>query len=250
MKNTAIATFALFALLLWGCSKNSNSISNNPYYGEESGPFTYKVENVRDTALEQSGDVVMVIQVKKLSGAAQDVQMTATDLPEGMAVTYDPAVAKPPFNAIVRVKTDRVKAGSYIINLKSYNKETDSIAYPMTLTVKPYSKTSTSLVGSYNTTGACTPQTGSFEHNSKIEAVAGSTDKVNIFGLWTSSWNIVIQATITDVEKGTLVIPSQDLGGGLTYEGTGTFDRNTIHLNYTVSGQVVNETCTSTMTRE
>ncbi len=248
MKNIATALIGLFAITFLSCSKNNSNNNNNPYYGEDFGPFTFKVENVRDTMLEQSDEVVMIIQVKKLSGPAKDVQLTATDLPEGASVSFDPAVAKPPFNAIVKIKTDRVKTGTYPINLNAYHKETGIIASPILLTIKPYEKASTALVGNYDTEGACTPQTGSLTHDSKIEAVQGNSSKVNIFGLWTSAWSVVIQANIIDVEKGILEIPSQ-VSGGLTYSGTGTFNRNTITINYTVSGQVVNETCTTTMTR-
>lgn len=250
MKNAAVAiTIALSVILFWGCSKDNPGSNNNPYYGEDYGPFTYKVHNVRDTSLEQSDEVIMVIQVEKLSGPADNVQLTATDLPEGATVSFDPASAKPPFNSIVKIKTDRVKTGVYPINIQAYNKAAGAINYPMNLTIRPYKKASTALVGNYNTAGACTPQTGDFAHNSKIEAIDGNSSSVNIFGFWSPSWNVIIRADIIDVAKGTLIIPSQE-AGGLTYSGTGTFDRNTITINYTVSGQVVNETCTATMTRQ
>jgi hypothetical protein len=249
MKKVAAITIALSTVLLWGCSKDNSSNSNNPYYGPDYGPFTYKVDNVRDTSLEQSSEVIMIIQVEKLSGPAENVQFSATGLPEGATVTFDPGTALPPYNAIVKIKTERVPVGTYDINIEAYNKTSGIIRYPMTLTIRPYTKPSTALIGAYNTTGACTPQTGAFEHNSKIEAVEGNSSRVNLFGVWSPSWNTIVYADITDVQNGTFVIPSQEASGN-TYTGSGTFDRNTITINYTVKGVVVNETCTTTMTRE
>lgn len=219
-----------------------------PYVPEDSGPFTYEIKGLRDTSMERIGETRYMILVEKLSGKSEELLLSGQDLPEGMEVYFDPVNnAQPSFNTGLVIKAKRVKEGTHRINIRGAGPTSGLKDNFINVTIKPYTNHADGLVGSFIETGQCTPS-GNVNDNVNIVADETVKNRIHIKGLFSGVMTNIIYADI-DPTNNTLVIPAQ-VQNFLTYEGDGTFDDNKLVINYTINGAVVNETCTSTLTRE
>ncbi|MCB0697675.1 MAG: hypothetical protein KDC07_09940 [Chitinophagaceae bacterium] len=219
----------------------------SPYVPEDSGKFDYKVNGLKDTSLERIGEVRSLIFVEKLAGKSETVLLTGEDLPEGMEVRFDPVNSeKPSFNTSMVIKNVRVKEGTYKIKIKGASATAGIDNYYINVTVLPYTNPADGLAGSFTETGACSTK-GSVNDNVNIVSDDTVKNRIHIKGLFSGVMTNIIYANI-DPKTNTLDIPVQTVNS-VSYSGDGTYDDDKLIINYTVSGITINESCTSTITR-
>lgn len=239
----------IVTLVMWGCSKSNTPVT--PYYPEDYGDFTYKIEGITDTSVERLGTTSKLAYVKKLSGPAEDILFTVENLPEGVTLTFEPETAKPPFNLYMTIKAGKTPEGNYPVIINSYSKTTGIKRSPFTLTVKPYGNEAKGLAGAFHEKHNCS-QTGENGFNVFVEVAGTAVNRINIKGFWSSSWTNVVYADLDAANK-TLVIPAQ-IANGLEYKGTGTYTEDLMTINYSVAdtfgAKLVKETCTATFNRQ
>jgi hypothetical protein len=239
----------LFALAILGCAKDNKPVT--PYYPDDYGDFDYVIEGVRDTFVQRLGSTNLFAYVRKKSGPSEDVNFKVEGLPEGVTMTFDPAVAKPPFNMYISIKAEKTSEGVYPIVIVSTSKTSGIKRKGINLTVKPYGNEALALVGPFKETHKCS-QSGDLAFNVFIESAFTANNRINIKGFWSSSWTNVVYADLNPGAK-TLIIPSQKVNG-LEYKGGGTYTEDLLNINYTVAdtfgGKVVNESCTATIARQ
>ncbi len=240
---------AVVAFVLWGCSKSKTPVT--PYYPDDYGDFAYQIEGITDTSVERLGTTAKLVYVKKTSGPTEDVQFSAENLPEGVTISFEPETAQPPFNMYMSIKAAKTPEGDYPVVISSYSKTTGVKKTPFTLKVKPYGNEAKGLAGGFRETHNCN-QTGENAFNVFLEVASTATNRINIKGFWSSAWTNVVYADLDAANK-TLVIPAQ-IQNGLEYKGSGTYTEDLLTINYTVkdtfSANIVNESCTATLTRQ
>jgi len=240
---------AIITLALWGCSKTKEPIT--PYYPDDYGDFAYVIEGITDTSVERLGTTAKLAFVKKQSGPSEDVQFSVEGLPEGVTMTFEPAIAKPPFNLYMSIKAAKTPEGQYPVTIISSSKTSGIKRTPFTLTVKPYGNIAKGVAGPFREEHSCS-QTGQNAFNVMVEVATTAANRINIKGFWSTAWTNVVYADLNPDTK-TLTIPTQ-FENGLRYEGTGTFTEDVLTINYTVADtfgtKIINETCTATLTRQ
>jgi hypothetical protein len=209
--------------------------------------FAFKVDGVRDTSLERSGEVRLNLNVRLLSGKTEVITLGAADLPKGMKVTYSKAIGEPPFITQMVITTDRVLEGSYPIYVTDTTRFKDVQQQKMTVKIKPYSNMAVAYKGQFYEKRKCTSD--SMSYPVFIEPAEKFINRITIKGFWTKVWSTVVYADLVPESK-TITVPAQVIDG-LTYSGLGTFNDDEIVINYTVkdSSGLVNETCTAVFTR-
>lgn len=247
-RKTPIFLIPLIALTIFAatsCKRNNSTLA--PYVPPNSGPFTYKINGLKDTALERTGDVRYLIFVEKLTGGSESVTLSAEDLPKGMEIVYEPVNGAPAsFNTTLVIKALRVKEGTHKINIRGASATTGISNNYVNVKILPYTNPATGLVGNFNETGQCVQQ-GSVGHNVTIVTDATIKNRIHIKGLFSGVMTNEVYADINPATM-TLVIPSQQQSF-VTYQGDGSYDDDKLIINYTVTGASINESCTSTLTR-
>jgi len=238
----AVAVISIFAAV--SCGKDTPL---TPHTDPNSGKFDYQVTGLQDTSLERIGSVRYLVFVEKLSGKAETVILSAEDLPEGMEVIFDPANAvEAPFNTTMVIKNTRVKEGDYKIKIKGASATAGINNYYINVKVLPYSNDAVGVAGSYTETGMCSPK-GNISDNVNIVADETVKNRIHIKGIFSGVMTNTVYADI-DPKTHTLTIPVQTVNS-VSYNGDGTYDDDKLVINYTVAGITINETCTSTLTR-
>ncbi len=236
----------LLAVTIFACNKSTTPLV--PQTSTSDDDFTFRINGLRDTALERTDYISYLIFVEKLTGAGEFVSLSVDSVPKGMSISFVPVMADTAsFNTTMRIETDRVVEGTYDINIKAATATAGVKNNNVQVKILPYSNHAVGLVGDYTEKGAC-QQLGNVEHNVTIEADA-QKNKVKIKGLLSGVKSNIIIGTVNPTNS-TINIPSQ-LVNSVTYEGDGTYDDDKIVINYTVKGGAsVNESCSSTLTRK
>lgn len=245
-RNQAISFIfiALFSVFINSCGKDKPL---SPYVPDNGGAFKYTISGLKDTMLERSGEVRYLVTVEKQEGQAELVVLSAKDLPKGMEVLFDPVNnEKPSFSTTIIIRNTRVPEGTHKINITGASVTTGITNFYINVKVLPYTNAALGLEGSFTETGQCT-QTGAVNDNVNIVADETVKNRIHIKGLFSGVMTNKIYADIDPVTK-TLTIPSQ-VQNDLTYAGDGTFDDDKLVINYTMNGDVINNNCTSTLTR-
>ena len=239
----------LLAIVVWGCSKTKAPVT--PYYPDDNGPFSYKIEGIGDTSVERLGSAAKLVYVKKVSGPSEDVQFSVESIPDGLTLTFEPATAKPPFNLYMNLKAAKIPEGVYPVTVSSVSKTTGVKRTTFNVTVKPYSNAAKGMAGPFREEHQC-HQTGPNGFNTFVEVASTAHNRINIKGFWSSAWTNVVYADLNPDAK-TLVIPKQNQNG-LQYQGTGTYTEDLMTVSYSVTdtfgAKIVNESCTATFTRQ
>jgi hypothetical protein len=207
--------------------------------------FSYKVDGIRDTAVERIGEVRLQLSVKPLTGKTEIVKLNASDLPLGVKASFSPQSGTPPFISIMTLTANKTPEGKYQLYVTDSARGKGISSHPMSLTIKPYVNFAVAFNGPYQESHTCS-QSGPSQFAVFIEPVQTYINRIIIKGFWTKSWSQSIYADLNPNNK-TVTVPVQT-AGGLTYQGLGTFNDNEISINYTVtdSSGVVNESCTAT----
>ncbi len=244
LKGISFFTAALFSISILSCRNNEEL---TPYDPNGSGTFKYKITGLKDTSLERTAEVRYLIAVEKVEGNAESVILSTENLPKGMEVLFEPVNGeKASYNTTIIIKNTRVPEGMHKINIRGASITTGVSNYYINVNVLPYTNAAIGLVGSFTETGQCS-QTGAVNDNVNIVADATIKNRIHIKGLFSGVMTNEIYADIDPVTK-TLTIPSQ-VQNALTYKGDGTFDDDKLVINYTMNGDVINNNCSSTLTR-
>lgn len=233
---------ALAGLLCVGACSKPTTV-NNPVYNDP-GKFELDVSGFHDTSLERTDVANYIVNVTKTSGATEKVVFSTYNEPQGMVISFDKKSGEPSYTTVVSVSTERTPTGTYPIRVTAASASIGIQEYKFTVNVLPYSNEATGFIGDFNETGNCTVSGG---HSTRIEAVDGVNNRINIKGFWQGTFTNEIYADLNPATK-TLVIPSQTQNG-LTFQGSGTYKDDELTVDYTVVGNLVNETCSSTFIR-
>lgn len=244
LKRISFFTLALLSLSILSCRNNEEL---TPHVPEGSGAFKYKITGLKDTSLERTAEVRYLIAVEKEEGQAESVILSTENLPKGMEVFFEPVNGeKASYNTTIIIKNTRVPEGTHKINIRGASITTGISNYYINVNVLPYTNAAIGLTGSFIETGQCS-QTGAVNDNVNIVADATIKNRIHIKGLFSGVMTNEIYADIDPATK-TLTIPSQ-VQNALTYQGDGTYDDDKLVINYTMNGDVINNNCSSTLTR-
>lgn len=238
--------FAIILIINTSCK--DNGLSNTPISNPGPGNFDYKISGLHDTSMERTASIRFLIQVERTSGNGEKVVLSGETLPEGMEVLFEPvSIDTASFNTTVLVKSERVKMGEHIINIKSVSPTTGVTNNFVKIQVIDYSNHAVGVEGLYTETASCVQQ-GNVEQDVNVEVDPAGDNKVIFKGLWSGVMTNKIKADINPGNS-TVTIPSQVVNG-VTFEGDGTYDDDKIIINYTAKASTINESCTSTLTRK
>lgn len=232
----------LSAIVFSGCKKKTPVA---PYYPPDSGDLQYTIEGVKDTTLEQTGQVKLQLFVKKISGTVESISLSVTGLPAGAQYVFSPGAGQVSYNAVVTFNTLRVPAGDYPIKIVGAGSKTGLKNFDMVLKVLPYSNPAVGLMGTFTETRNCST-TGSKTHSVNIDT-SGGNNKIKMLGFYAGGTSYDVQAEINPSTK-SITIPSQ-LISGATFAGSGTYTDSTITVNYTANNSVYNDACTAVLKR-
>jgi len=114
------------------------------------------------------------------------------------------------------------------------NEENGSCIYP-----------SEQFLGNFDGTDACGTETESYFMN--ISAVAGDVTKVSLNDF--AGWDENVQATATN-SGGSYLLNINDTQGGKTFDGSGALNGSSLIINYTVTDDTGELTCTSNLIKQ
>lgn len=238
----------LGALLFFvACTKNGGTspLEDPPTGGDLD--FSYVVHGVGDLTMEQLDEAEMKISVQKSTFQSEEVGLRIKDLPKGLEVDFSPGYALASYPSTLRFRAVRVPVGIYPLVLESYSSHTEIQSYPFELTITPYSNPAAAFHGEFTETRSC-DVTGNDTHPSFLEPVEGDTHKVRIKGFWSSSWKSEVIVHL-DPPSGTLTLPSQVVNQA-TVQGQGTYNDDTLRLDYTITTSVFVDQCQSVFIRK
>lgn len=236
---------SLVSLLVASCGKDEPL---SPYVPDDSGPFKYSIAGLKDTSLERIGEVRYLVTVEKNEGSAELVVLSAKDLPKGMELLFEPVNnEKPPFTTTMIIRNNRVVEGTHRINITGASVTTGISNYYINVKVLPYSNAAEGLVGDFTEMGQCS-QTGEVNDNVNIVADETVKNRIWIKGIFSGVMTNKVYADL-DPQTKTLTIPSQ-IASDLTCEGDGTYDDDKLVINYKLTGDIINNNCSSTLTRD
>lgn len=233
----------LSTIVFFGC-KQKEPLA--PYYPPDSGALVYTIEGVRDTSVEQTGQVKLTLFIKKTSGTAESIGLSVTGLPAGAQYVFSPAAGTVSYYSVITFNTLRVKAGNYPIQIVGAGATSGIKTMNMTLKVLPYSNPAVGLAGYFTETGNCS-QSGAKSNTVNVDTTGGVPNKIKMLGFYAGGTLYNIMADISPNTK-TLTIPAQTLSSA-TFQGSGTYTDSTITVNYTVSNAVLHDTCTAVLKR-
>lgn len=240
--NVLIIPVCLFIMI--GCSK---PVNNTPNYPDDQGPLKYKIENVRDTIMEQQDEVREIIFINRISGSKEeDVRLSALGMPQGMEVSFDPQTARPPFYSILKIKNTRVPVANYALQIAGKTLKSDSVRVPVSINVQPYYNNAI-IYDSVFTEKLNCGTSGSSTHEIYISPDLSVRNKILIKGFWSGVWSNIVYGILDPATK-TINIPSQ-LVNDITFSGSGTYTDDKIVITYTVVATTFNETCITTISR-
>ncbi len=244
MRNTLLL-FCLSAVL-FGC-KDKETLT--PYYDPNSGELDFVIEGLKDTTIEQQGDIFAPLYVKKISGTPSSVKLNATDLPKGVSITFDPESSAPPFNTFITIKTNRTPVGEYPITVTGFSDASGSKKFSFKLRVTPYSNAALGILGDFIETHNCS-QGGNSSFDVNIIEDETTNNKVFIKGFWSGVWTNQVYATVNPDTK-QISIPKQTTNG-IEFTGSGTYSDNEITITYSAVGKsgTVNDNCTAVLKRK
>ncbi|MBS1771832.1 MAG: hypothetical protein JST82_03155 [Bacteroidetes bacterium] len=242
---TCLLIVSVYFIVASACNKPEEAPT--PYYGNDYGDLKYTIDGVKDMSMERIGQGNMSLFVNRSSGKIENVMLTVVGLPQGASALFSPGnSALPSYNTVLTIKCNRVKEGSYDLILRGASQTTGFTDYKFKLNVLPYSDASLGLVGLFKESGLCT-QSGAHGDTVNIQSIPSVKNRINIQGFWNGVWANEIYADL-NVANNSLNIPAQSVNG-VTIIGSGTYDDNTLIVNYRVAGSTVNDTCAATLSR-
>lgn len=233
-------------LSISACNKNKGSHNLVDPPGADSLDFTYTVNGVRDLTMEQLDEAEMKISIQKTSFQSEEVGLRIQELPRGMEVDFSPGYALASYPATIRFRTERVATGVYPLVLETYSAHTGIQSHPFQISVTPYSNHAEAFKAEFNENRQC-DVTGEDTHSCFLEPVEGIINRIRIKGFWSPSWKSEIIADLQP-ETGKLNIPQQWVNQAMI-SGQGTYNDDTLRLEYTIQTNVFVDQCQSVISR-
>lgn len=243
-------TYAVFFLALSvsvfsGCKKNDETLQ--PNYNNNTGDLVYELSGGKNVSLERVGEAKLQINVERVSGSkTTEVQLGASDLPDGLDVVFDVQKSTPPFIAFATIVGTRIKEGTYTINITASGTNTDFKRYPVSVKILPYTNEANGVKGDYTETHQCDAD-GSKNFKVAVIADRDTPNRVTFKGFWTGTYVNEVYAYL-DGATHTITIPQQTKYN-ITYKGSGTYTDDQILINYTANSDIVNDACTAVFDR-
>ncbi len=234
MKKLLLLAVAAVAVYSQSCTKNV------------AAPLSYSVDTFANAYVNNNDTLDLPVRIKFLAGNTnEEMKLYMTGLPNNVSLIDDTLRGTPSFTAMFKVVADNATLGYYPVTLWISSKSTGVKSYPFTLGVVNNNCLSY-FTGSLNGTNACSSANYSFT----ATATANADNSLNIVNFGGYGTNTSTKTTL-DCNTGTISIPSQNIGNGVTVSGTGTFTTTKMTINYialnTPGG--FNDTCTVQLTR-
>lgn len=234
MKKYVLLLMLAFGMLGSGCYKNP------------SPPLSYSIDSVAYAYVSNNSYATLPFNVKFLTGNSEEsVWLTLEGLPAHVTMAQDTITGIPNFVASFRLFANNATLGYYPVTLVSHSASTGTRRFNFILGIVVPS-CATSMAGNYSGSNACASSNFSY---SSTASYAG-TDSINIvnfggYGTITTTGVKLICSTDS------LVVPSQNIGNGVTVSGSGHFTANSMVIRYialnTPGG--FNDTCTAVLSR-
>jgi hypothetical protein len=235
MKNCALLLLLLPVILLSNsCSKNKDS------------KLAYGIDSVSAIYVNYDDTTNIPMLVRFLSGSyRENVSLVVTGMPAKVKYLSDTVTGQPTFTANFKFAADSAPLGMYPIQIVTYSQSTGFKTYALNLGVVRNACTNY-LQGSYRATNTCTDK--GFTYAVTATSTSGNTMNLVNFGGYGNQTNTELNV---DCNTNSVKINKQSIGNGVTVEGTGSFNENSITLRYialnTPTGR--NDTCTAVLMR-
>jgi len=200
---------------------------------------------LQNVYIPDSGTYSLQVNVNFLQGNTDDsVRLTFRGLPANVWVTPDTFTQKPSFTTSFVFTTNNAAVGSYPISIVAYTPTTGNTTYNFNLVIQP-DNCATLFSGALSGSDACS--SGGYTFGSTGTAGAGALT-INNFGGYGTNTNAY---AVFNCDNDSLYIASQNIGNGVTLQGAGTFNANSMVIYYTATNipSGGNATCTVTYTR-
>lgn len=236
-----IATLAA-AIGIYGCTK-----STTEYYTTNKASdldSIYIVNGVTDVTMYRNSMDSLMISVNKPVNKQDRITLAIAGVPQGITAEIKPASGYPPFDSKIVFTSGAVAVGNYPITITASTDEGVIKTFNVTLKVAVKTDCSDEVVGTYTATSLCTSsgnQTGSV-----FISMTGTKNKVQLNNLW-PVFNTV-NATV-DCSNSSITVPTQILQfSGQEISGTGTYNTDSVIINYTITNVGGgSETCTTVL---
>jgi len=211
-------------------------------------PMSYTVENEKDTTpqnvyITATGKAYVDLTVKFLSGTPDSVTLEVQGIPNGITVSPQRSTGIPTYYYKYIYTANNIAVGTYPISIVATAPGTATQVYNYNLIVIPADCASL-FIGNLTGSNGCTSRSYTYP----VTGVSSGTTNVltvNNFGGYGSNTSVNISLNC-DIDS--LYIPSQNIGNGITMQGSGTFTSSGMNVYYTVSG-AVSESCSATLSK-
>lgn len=234
MRNCIIFSLLLIAIFTGACNKTTLP------------PINYLVDTTSIVYLNNNDSLHVPMEVRFLTGNnTEPVTLYVTNLPANVHVLHDTIKGTPSFTADFVFYATNATLGSYPVKLVAYSRTTGYSEYTMTVRVVNYN-CSRLYTGTYVGQNTCTSI--SYAYTSTVTASGGEALIINNLGGYGTITNTYV---VMNCNNDSLRIYNQNIGNGITMEGTGYFTANKLVLNYkafnTPGG--FNDNCTAVLTK-
>ena len=208
--------------------------------------FGYTVTGLSDITIPQYVDttITLPVSVGYVQGTAETVTLTPAAPPAGVTVVPTPASGVPGFSSDIALHSAINTPGTYPVTINSSSASTSTQAHTFNIIVTASSNCAPEITGTYTGNTVCASWTGMGTGTQANETIVsgGASNKVVI--------NLPFANVTADLtcSAGTLVTEPRTNADFTIPAGSGTFNANTVVVNYTLTGSI-NSTCTTTFTR-
>ena len=206
-------------------------------------PFSYTITSLHDISVPLYADTTLQLIVSAVhsSGANEPVTTTADGLPAGVSVTPAAIMATPPFQDTFAFHIIASATGIFPVTIHSTSSQGTKTA-TFNINVNGAQDCAPQLIGNYFCNTVCTSYSGSGTGVSSAQVYTDGAGKLLI--------HFPLANMITDLNCSTGTFNAEPVTSGIYVipDGTGTFDANSILINYTLAGSI-NSACTTTLTR-
>lgn len=206
-------------------------------------PFSYSVSSPVDVSIPLYADTILRIPVKTTynAGIKETVTIYADGLPAGVTVSPATAAGTPTFTDTFAFHVIANTTGTLPVTLHTTSSQ-GTMQTSFNINVVAGSDCSIPLTGHYSGNTICTSYTGAGTGVNPAQVYLNGTNQLLI--------EVPFAYIITDLNcsNGTLNTEPTTSGSYTIPVGTGTFNANTIIVNYTLTG-AINSNCTTTLTR-
>lgn len=230
-------------------SAGTQNYNFNVTVSATTGSFDYTVNGINDVTVQQGNSGTLPLDVKLLSGTAENVSLSLSGLPAGASSSFSPASGLPDFASTLTINTtNSVAAGTYPVTLKSTSSAgVKSFSFNLIVTGAVGGDCADGVAGNYTSQDSCTASAGA-----PVITKTG-TNQIKIAGLaGFQTYMVDVNATV-NCNNHTVTIPSQAIAAipipGATISGTGTFTNNTMTIHYTISVLTYTQTCKVDLSR-